>query len=156
MNNRIEEPKFMKGALLGALLGGTTCLLLAPKSGKELRDEITNGYNTINQKTQDLTEQIRHHGHKMMHPFEKEETHHNSFLIGGIAGALLGAAVSSLLAPQSGAQLRKTIGKTYEELSDASEDILSTINSKGGEARSEIMDWINLGTKVWNQFQKRR
>lgn len=158
MDNHREESQFLKGSLIGAILGGATGLLLAPKSGKELREDITNGYTYLNEKTQGLSEQINTRGHKILHPFEKEKPSHqpHSFLIGGIAGALVGAAISSLLAPQSGAKLRKTLGKTYEDIVDASEDILSNLDSKGKETTGEIMDWVNLGMKFLHQMQKRR
>lgn len=157
MDNHHENSHFLKGSLMGALLGGAAGLLFAPKSGKELRDDISNGYAYLNEKTQDLTEQINARGHKILHPFEKEKAPNNhSFLIGGIAGALLGATISSLLAPQSGAKLRKTLGKTYDDIVDASEDILSNLNSKGKETTGEVMDWIHLGMKFLHQLQKRR
>jgi gas vesicle protein len=157
MDNHREESQFLKGTLIGAILGGGAGLLLAPKSGKELRDNIVDGYTYLNEKTQGLTEQINTQGHKILHPFEKEKPcNSHSFLIGGIAGALVGAAISSLLAPQSGAKLRKTLEKTYEDVIGASEDILSNLDSKGRETTGEVMDWVHLGMKFLHQLQKRR
>lgn len=152
MDNNHQESQFLKGSLLGALLGAGTGLLLAPKSGKELRDNISNGYAYINEKTHGLTDQIASRGYKVLHPLEKEKQHDHAFLIGGIAGALLGATISSLLAPQSGSKLRKTLGKTCENIVDASEDILS----KGKEASNDAMDWVHLGMKFLQQLQKGR
>lgn len=157
MSDHNEESQFVKASIMGALLGGAAGLLLAPKSGKELREDLSNGYNFLNEKTHNIGEQMSARGHKILHPFEKEKPVNNhSFLIGGIAGALLGATISSLLAPQSGTKLRKTLGKTYDDIVDASEDILSNLNSKGKETTGEVMDWVHLGMKFLQQLQKRR
>lgn len=36
----INSKDFLIGTLIGGIIGATTALFLAPKSGKELRDEI--------------------------------------------------------------------------------------------------------------------
>jgi gas vesicle protein len=42
------------GAIAGAVLGTVTALLLAPKSGRELRSDIAQGYQNVSEKTQQL------------------------------------------------------------------------------------------------------
>jgi gas vesicle protein len=43
-----------KGALIGGVIGATAALLLAPKSGRELRVDIRDRYNSV----QDRTKQV--------------------------------------------------------------------------------------------------
>ncbi|TMV48379.1 YtxH domain-containing protein [Paenibacillus mesophilus] len=45
---------FLLGAIVGSVLGAVTALLLAPKSGKELRADISEKAHTISEKTQEL------------------------------------------------------------------------------------------------------
>ena len=45
---------FITGALIGGLAGGITALLLAPKSGKELRQDIAEKSSEVYEKASDL------------------------------------------------------------------------------------------------------
>ncbi|HYB96241.1 MAG TPA: YtxH domain-containing protein [Vicinamibacterales bacterium] len=38
---------FLLGALAGALVGAGVALLMAPKSGAEVRHDLSNGYNSV-------------------------------------------------------------------------------------------------------------
>lgn len=45
---------FLLGAVTGAVLGAVTALLLAPKTGRELRSDIVDQYHQVSQKGQEL------------------------------------------------------------------------------------------------------
>lgn len=49
-NNRT----FWIGALVGGVVGGVTALLLAPKSGRELRQDLADGAKQVTEKTADF------------------------------------------------------------------------------------------------------
>lgn len=46
------------GAAAGTILGAVAALLLAPKSGKELRKDIADGVHNLSEKTQQATETV--------------------------------------------------------------------------------------------------
>ena len=46
------------GAVVGTVLGAVTALLLAPKSGRELRADIAEGVNQVTEKTQQVAETV--------------------------------------------------------------------------------------------------
>jgi gas vesicle protein len=46
------------GAVAGTVLGAVTALLLAPKSGRELRKDISGGVQQVTEKTQNVAKQI--------------------------------------------------------------------------------------------------
>ncbi|RJG15806.1 YtxH domain-containing protein [Paenibacillus thiaminolyticus] len=50
--------KFWIGTLVGGIAGSVAALLLAPKSGRELRADIAEGAQELNEKTQRLAKQI--------------------------------------------------------------------------------------------------
>ncbi|MGN1386602.1 MAG: YtxH domain-containing protein [Bacillus sp. (in: firmicutes)] len=52
--NDINAKDFMIGALIGGMLGAAAALLLAPKSGKELRGDINDGAKLLSDKTEKL------------------------------------------------------------------------------------------------------
>lgn len=49
---------FWIGALIGGVLGSVSALLLAPKSGRELRHDIAEGAQQVSEKTQQLAKQF--------------------------------------------------------------------------------------------------
>lgn len=49
-----KNKDWMIGAVVGSVLGAVTALLLAPKSGRELRNDIMDGYQQVSEKTQRL------------------------------------------------------------------------------------------------------
>lgn len=49
---------FLLGAVIGAVAGSVTALLLAPKPGKELRKDIADGARTVADKTQAAAEKV--------------------------------------------------------------------------------------------------
>ncbi|GAA3401344.1 YtxH domain-containing protein [Paenibacillus hodogayensis] len=49
---------FILGAIVGGVLGAVTALLFAPKSGKELRADISTQAHVISEKTQELAETV--------------------------------------------------------------------------------------------------
>jgi gas vesicle protein len=58
MSNNVDGKDFIMGAIVGGLLGAMAALLLAPKSGRELRQDITEQYGTISEKTQQLASTV--------------------------------------------------------------------------------------------------
>jgi gas vesicle protein len=52
MTNTQRGKDMLIGALVGGIVGMVTALLVAPKTGKELRSDITNQVNTVTEKTQ--------------------------------------------------------------------------------------------------------
>ncbi|MFU1795751.1 YtxH domain-containing protein [Paenibacillus azoreducens] len=53
-----KNKSLLWGALIGSVVGSVTALLFAPKSGKELRQDIAEGARTIGNKTQELAEKV--------------------------------------------------------------------------------------------------
>ncbi len=47
-------PRFIQGAFLGLILGAGSALLLTPKTGKQLRNNLTKKYLNLSEKTQDM------------------------------------------------------------------------------------------------------
>ena len=49
------------GAVVGGVLGAVAALLLAPKSGRELRSDIAEGCQTVSEKTQEIAKTVGNH-----------------------------------------------------------------------------------------------
>ncbi|OZU89686.1 hypothetical protein CIL03_00665 [Virgibacillus indicus] len=51
-NNNINTKDFIIGTLIGSIVGASTALLLAPKSGRELRSDINQGAVQVKDRAQ--------------------------------------------------------------------------------------------------------
>ncbi|WP_159881400.1 YtxH domain-containing protein [Paenibacillus puerhi] len=58
MSEENKGKEFLVGAVVGSILGAITALLLAPKSGKELRSDIAEGYQQASEKTQQVASEV--------------------------------------------------------------------------------------------------
>lgn len=56
-----KRKSFLLGALVGSVIGSVTALLLAPKSGRELRQDIKEGVQQAGEKTQTALKQVGEH-----------------------------------------------------------------------------------------------
>lgn len=56
--NNMNGKDFLLGIVVGSALGAVTALLLAPKSGRELRSDISDQYQQISEKTQQIASDL--------------------------------------------------------------------------------------------------
>nr|WP_275446063.1 YtxH domain-containing protein [Paenibacillus sp. ACRSA] len=56
----------MWGALIGSVVGSVTALLLAPKSGRELRQDISEGARQVTEKGQELAVKVGEQGNQIV------------------------------------------------------------------------------------------
>jgi gas vesicle protein len=54
-NDEVNSKDFLIGALVGGIIGAATALFLAPKSGAELRGDVTTQATNLKEKTVDLS-----------------------------------------------------------------------------------------------------
>lgn len=188
----MEQKNFLKGALLGGVLGGVTALLVAPKSGRELREDIADGYTSFSERSHDFADDIKKQSYCLLERGQKMfngvEENHNTFLTGGAIGAVIGAVAALLLAPQAGFKLREHLGDSYDEIREKAEEVVRGFNdkkhnlqdkiedwrdtfstiveklsqssrkgSKGGYSKiDELVEWANLGLRLYHQLHNRR
>jgi len=56
-----KRKSFLLGALVGSVVGSVAALLLAPKSGRELRQDIKEGAQQVSEKTTHVMKQVGEH-----------------------------------------------------------------------------------------------
>jgi gas vesicle protein len=168
-HHHLHTKEFVIGATVGSLLGSVAALLIAPKAGKKLREDICGAYNCFTDKTQDLANRGRSlaksvgchscdwaskakcvvdGARKKIKGWtsEEEEETTRDLLIGGLVGGVVGAAVGLLLAPKSGEDLREDIADTYEDLSERTQDFADDVTKRGRsfakKASSKANKWL--------------
>ena len=82
-----------------------------------------------------------------------------AFLIGFIVGGLTGAAVSLLLAPQSGEETRALIKEKAIEIGDKAsetyEDAYARAEAAAAEARARAEEWAKIARERADELQRR-
>lgn len=58
MSNETKDSRMLMGVIIGGAIGAIAALLLTPKSGAQMREDISNTYQTICDKTKDIAAQV--------------------------------------------------------------------------------------------------
>lgn len=174
--HHLHTKEFVVGAAVGSLLGSVAALLIAPKAGKKLREDICDAYTCLTDRTQDLANR----GKSLAKSFgcqtcgwtnkaksavecagkmvkgwtseEEEEETTRDLLIGGLIGGIVGAAVGLLLAPKSGEDLRHDLAETYDDLSEKTQDFAEDVAKRGKSfaktANSKANKWLAFAQDI--------
>jgi gas vesicle protein len=73
---------------------------------------------------------------------EQESAGNSTFLLGALAGALVGAGIALLMAPKTGAQVREDLSSGYSSVREAAarryRDLAERANTKMGELEQKV------------------
>ncbi len=159
MTHQMHSREFLVGAAVGSIVGTVAALLMAPKAGKRLRQDLCDAYCDLSEKTHDMMDQVSKRGKSFaknvrcrtddwacraksamdsissgakawQHEDEDEECCRD-LLIGGLAGGILGAVAGLLLAPKPGDELRHDIAETYHDVSERTHDMMDDASKRG-------------------------
>jgi len=76
---------------------------------------------------------------------EQESAGNSTFILGALAGALVGAGVALLMAPKSGAQTREDLSASYGTVREAAarryRDLADRANTKLGELEQKVDEY---------------
>jgi|GEM_PF-3044026 len=154
---------FMKSALIGGILGGVAGLLLAPKAGRALREDLADCCNTFACKTKDFAEGLHEAGAHFCAccgyeegecESDKECCHRTPLVAGGALGAVIGAVAALLLAPQSGTRLQSTLGDKYDSIREQAESFLSSAEEKGRHTADTLDEWKDTLATLVHRFSQ--
>lgn len=121
------HPKdFLAGALLGGILGATTALLLAPKSGSELRQDISEKIQDLTENAQEISQNIQEKGENLANNARAQASHWVDH-----ARDLLESLTS---------ESRQQNG------------VCKTCNHSHAE---DLLEWADLGIRLWKKATKK-
>lgn len=141
-----DSNRFFHGLLIGGVVAAVAGLLLAPKPGNELVDDILDTYKSAQKNGHDFVEALKEKGSslKRYYNHEEEETDYSSFMIGGAIGAVVAGIAALMLAPDSGNKLRHALGKQYNEIVEKANDFVAEAEHKKEFVMDEISDWKEI------------
>jgi gas vesicle protein len=112
LEDKHQGKNFLIGTIVGGLAATAAALLLAPKSGFDLRQDISDKYSQISDSI-DLESLI-----SSLSSSEEPKKSNTGLILGGIAGSVLGGVAAFLLATKSGQEISKNLTKKCRELSE--------------------------------------
>lgn len=107
-----ESTNFLIGTIVGGLAATAAALMLASKSGCELRQDLSDKYSELTDSI-DLESVMNSLGIG-----EEPKKSNMGLILGGIAGSVLGGVAAFMLATKSGRKLSKNLTKKCRELSE--------------------------------------
>lgn len=128
-----RKTNFVVGTLLGGAVGTIAALLLAPKSGCDLRQDIADTYDDV---TDNVTRRLPNFR-------KKEESSNTGLMLGGIAGGALGIAAALLFTPIAGRRIRKRIINKAQDIGEQAWDLVDS----GKEAINELTGNLKNNTR---------
>lgn len=120
------------GGIVGGVLGAVVGLLIAPKSGGELRQDLVDTYEDLGERTRDFADEVSKKG-KAFTKTARSKT--NKWLN---------------LAQEIVEDLTENVQEKNEDLIGRAKDLVN--NSRV----NEIIDWAALGYRMWQGAKSRR
>lgn len=174
MHNQKGHKDLLIGAVIGGVLGTAAALLLAPKAGKKLREDLRDSCCEFTEKTQDFAETMTKKGKNLVEDVsdlsegtkeainsvigwfsgeqKKSEGGVKDLLIGSIAGGVAGAALGLLLAPKAGQEIRKDLLNGYENAQDAADDFVRKSKKAARNFGVKTNKWVSIANEVVDQL----
>jgi gas vesicle protein len=125
-----ERGGFVALAVLAAALGAAAAVLLAPDEGGETRKRVGRGLRSLRGDAAETVAQMRRELRKRRRRARREKQ------VIAVAGLLIGAGVSALLAPESGAQVRRRLSSALGRIRVGAVDRIDRLRQPETEAAS--------------------
>lgn len=177
MSNHREGTNFIVGAIIGGLVGTVGALLLAPKAGKKIRQDLSDLYENFGERGMGTAEKFAKSSRNFASQLNEEvhdwtdrasdllyrlksggckslsgQCHGKDFVIGALAGGALGVIAGLFFAPEPGDAFREAIMDRYEDLNDRTQAYANSLHKKGRKfaktARSKTGQWLDLARRI--------
>ena len=125
-----ERGGFVALAVLAAALGAGAAVLLAPEEGGKTRERVGRGLRSLRGEAAETVAQLQRDIRRRRNQSRREKR------IIAVAGLLVGAGVAALLAPESGAQVRRRLGGTLGRIKVGAIDRIERLRQRESEPES--------------------
>lgn len=149
-NNNMNTKDFLIGTLVGGLVGAASALLLAPKSGKELREDINEQASSAKELTSGLTNVAKDLGAEYA-TIAKEKSSTIAKTVSEQSSTIaktVSEQSSSLLGRVK--ELTESVKRDVEELNQSAEDLKENIQDSGAKIadteKKEVTELVKPAT----------
>jgi gas vesicle protein len=135
-SSRGEHGGFVALAVVAAALGAGAALMLAPEEGARTRERVGRGLRSLRGEASGTIAQLQRELRKRKRQSRREK----QFV--ALAGLLVGAGITALLAPESGSVTRGRLGGTLSRIKVGAVDRIERLRQRKGETGSEPAEEI--------------
>ena len=122
-----ERGGFVALAVLAAAVGAGAAVLLAPEEGGKTRERVGRGLRSLRGDAAETVAQLRREIRRRRNQSRREKQ------VIAVAGLLIGAGIAALLAPESGAQVRRRLGGTLGRIRVGAIDRIERLRQRESE-----------------------
>ena len=120
-NQKNNSKDFLIGTLVGGIIGGVTAFLLAPKSGKELRDDISEQSVQLRNKGVEITSIAQERASSIV----KTVSEQSNQVVGKVKKLASNIRSDSTNLRMKGEEVKEEAEETYNEITESIEDEVS-------------------------------
>lgn len=151
-----SNEKILGGIVLGTLIGVAGAFLYATKAGHDVRENLAETYHTARNKIHDLSDMVVDKSDKIIHS-KKNSTTPLNFLIGGIAGSLIGMTAAAFLRGNTksvGTNILHSFKTFADKADDFLEDTQENVHGVLDTCEDKVSCWINTAKKLIDNINK--
>ena len=140
-----------QGALLGALVGVTAGILLAPKSGKETREDISDAFDETVKTVKDTTNDLVDSAADMVDNAKDsyEDMKYRAYT--DLEPVREGFDHGKEIARQTGKQLAETAGNVKDNVSEGAEEVGKIISNTATDVASDVKEGAKEAAEVTSE-----
>jgi gas vesicle protein len=129
---RDDRGGFVALAVLAAAVGAGAALMLAPEGGARTRERVGRGLRSLKGEAAETIAQLQREIRKRRGQSRRDKQ------IIALAGLLIGAGLTALLAPESGPATRKRLGGTLTRIKVGAVDRIERLRQQQGRPVGEV------------------
>lgn len=137
-DSRVSTKDFLIGTLIGAAVGSLTALLLAPKSGKELRGDLNNQAYLLREKTDHIRESVSIKGNELTSTVKDKTT-----------------AISKKVSEQSVDLVKKVKGFTTDAETNSSNNPVDELFEHNKHSESDIQKKLEETKRAFDETESK-
>lgn len=144
------------GVLIGTALGALTVFMLNSKTGKKVKDNITDLYGDVAEKAQDWSHNMSEKSQEYadMLAGKKKKNSKNILIVGAIAGGIIGVTAAVLFTTESGKDAKNALLHTFQSLTDKTHNIANNIQNTTQDVVENLEDRVSSWVKIAQKLVK--
>lgn len=157
-----HSQNLLGGLLIGALVGIGGAFLIKSRAGEKIKRDLCDIYDGACDKVGNFTHDIAEKSEELTHGIKKHFCNNKSsatsknFLIGSIAGGVLGISAIAWLTSDMSKGFRKNFCHTFECLTDKTREIADEIEDTTEEVvdnlENRLNGWVKIASKLIHNF----
>jgi gas vesicle protein len=147
------NPAIIGGILTGTIIVAAAALFLNSKRGRQLKDELGEFCQDAKEKIHDFSDQIIEKSDHLFHNSKQNDSQNRiNWIIGGVAGGIIGISAAVLYTTDSGSRMREHVAHVIDYLPNRAQELREDVEEKACELiesfEDKIANWVKIAQNV--------